>query len=309
MNKTLAVVLLAGVLAIPCRTLAAPPSPESVDKLMGLLGLERIPNWVVAQMDQGMKAAMDGAVAGRHITSDEEKRLEDFRAQAEGKVRDQLSWPKLKGLYAKVYSDNLTQEEVDGLIGFYSTPVGQSYVGKQPQITRETGLIAQQQIGPLIMDTQLAMQNLMRQIIAAHANDGQAEPAAGAAAEPAAATADTHAKGSEPLHISQGEKVDLKDYLVPGKTTVFDFYSRFCPPCMALSPLLQKLHQQRDDVAVVKVDINRPGIKGIDWDSPVAGEFKLESIPHLTVYKPDGTLLADGDDAQNIVEGWLASLK
>ena len=116
---------------------------------------------------------------------------------------------------------------------------------------------------------------------------------------------DTHSKGLKPLHISEGKEVNLSDYLVPGKTTVFDFYSKYCPPCRAISPKLEKLHETHDDIAVVKVDINRPDIKGIDWESPVARQFDLQSIPQFKVYGPDGKLKAEGDAASKLVDGLL----
>jgi thiol-disulfide isomerase/thioredoxin len=110
-----------------------------------------------------------------------------------------------------------------------------------------------------------------------------------------------HAKSAEPIRISHGEPVTLADYLVPGKTTIFDFYSDYCPPCRALKPKLENLHRTHPDVALVVVDINRPGTKGIDWKSPVARQFQLESIPHLAVYGPDGHLQGEGDGAESIV--------
>src|SRR5688572_28920634 len=82
--------------------------------------------------------------------------------------------------------------------------------------------------------------------------------------------ADKAAKPAKPLHISKGAEVKLTDYVVKGKTTVFDFYSEFCCPCVQVAPALERLHQKRDDIVVVKVDINRPGHRGIDWRSPVA---------------------------------------
>jgi thiol-disulfide isomerase/thioredoxin len=138
-----------------------------------------------------------------------------------------------------------------------------------------------------------------------------------------APAADTHVKGAEPAHISQGAEVVLTDYLVPGKTTVFDFTSKYCGPCQAYTQPLALLHAQRADIAVVKVDINRPDVRGIDWQSPVAREFKLHSIPHFTVYGPDGKLLADdklvlGPDgrlvsrdaaARKMVDGLINALK
>jgi len=90
--------------------------------------------------------------------------------------------------------------------------------------------------------------------------------------------------------IAQGQKVNLADYVVKGKTTVFDFYSEYCPPCVAIAPALKKLAESRSDVVVVKVDINRPGVRGIDWGSPTAQQFGLRSIPHFKIYGPDGKL-------------------
>jgi len=105
--------------------------------------------------------------------------------------------------------------------------------------------------------------------------------------------APVHEKQSEPLRIAQGAEVSLADYLVPGKTVVFDFTSKFCGPCRAYDQPLHDLHANRADLVVIKVDINRPDVSGIDWQSPVARQFELRSIPHFKVYGPAGQLLAE----------------
>ena len=124
-------------------------------------------------------------------------------------------------------------------------------------------------------------------------------PVLASAAEVAAA--DTHTKGAKPRRIAQGQTVNLADYVVPGKTTVFDFTSKYCPPCEAIAPELDKLHAKRADIAVVAVDINRPETRGIDWKSPLAQQYSLRSIPHFKVYGPDGKLLAE--DTPNDAKG------
>lgn len=127
----------------------------------------------------------------------------------------------------------------------------------------------------------------------------------GAAGYCFAADAAVHEKGAEPLKISHGQEVNLEDFLVTGKTTVFDFTSHYCPPCRAISPKLDKLHKDREDVAVVKVDINRPNVKGIDWNSPVVSQHKIQSVPHFKVFGPDGKLIAEGKEARQLVSGWF----
>jgi thiol-disulfide isomerase/thioredoxin len=139
----------------------------------------------------------------------------------------------------------------------------------------------------------------------------------------ATATLAAGTKGAAPAHVSQGQEIKLSDYAVPGKITVFDFTSKYCGPCQVYNEPLAKLHAQRPDIAIVKVDINRPDVKRIDWQSPVAKQYGLQSIPHFKVYGPDGKLVAedkiifgpDGRPASNdakarqMVDRYIAALK
>lgn len=118
-----------------------------------------------------------------------------------------------------------------------------------------------------------------------------------------------HTKGAEPLGIAHGEQVALADYLVTGKTTIFDFTSKYCGPCQAYNEPLAKLHTQRADIAVVKVDINRPETKGIDWKSPVARQYDMNGIPHFKIYGPDGKLIAEGKAGRALVNKFIEELK
>ncbi|HEY5550327.1 MAG TPA: thioredoxin family protein [Opitutaceae bacterium] len=112
-------------------------------------------------------------------------------------------------------------------------------------------------------------------------------------------------KTEKPERISQGQEVQITDYVVKGKTTIFDFTSEFCPPCRVIAPKLDKLHADRADIVVVKVDINRPDVRGIDWKSPVARQYALNSIPHFKVFGPDGKLKVEGDEAYELVNGMV----
>jgi thiol-disulfide isomerase/thioredoxin len=120
---------------------------------------------------------------------------------------------------------------------------------------------------------------------------------------------DTKTKGPKPLRVAYGQPINLADYLVPGKTTVFDFTSKYCPPCVAIAPDLEKLHAKRDDIVVVFVDINRPETKGIDWKSPVAQQHGMRSIPHFKVFGPDGKMIAEDTPkdakARQMVTKWF----
>ena len=103
-----------------------------------------------------------------------------------------------------------------------------------------------------------------------------------------------------PSYMIDGS-INLEKRIVKGRTNIIDFYSEYCPPCKKIAPFLKKLDARREDIAVIKIDINRTGVKGIDWDSPVAKQFRLKSIPHFIVISPWGKFICEGKEAYNYV--------
>jgi thioredoxin 1 len=122
-------------------------------------------------------------------------------------------------------------------------------------------------------------------------------------------TAPALSAGDAVNQANAGQPINLTNVLVKGKVNIVDFYSKFCPPCMRISPLLEKLGEKRSDLQIVKVDINRPGIEGIDWQSPLAKQFQLQSIPHFKIYDGSGKLMKEGDGAYQEVVAMLKGQK
>jgi thiol-disulfide isomerase/thioredoxin len=102
-----------------------------------------------------------------------------------------------------------------------------------------------------------------------------------------------------------GAALDINSLLVKGKTTVIDFHSPYCPPCVKLAPLMAKLAKKRPDLAIIKVNINRPGVNGIDWRSPLAQQYQIRQVPFFMIFNPQGQSVAQGREATQTVGGWL----
>ena len=102
-----------------------------------------------------------------------------------------------------------------------------------------------------------------------------------------------------------GETLEINSLIVKGKTTVIDFYSPFCPPCVRLAPLMAKLAKKRPDLAIKKVNINRAGVNGIDWRSPLAQQYQIRQVPYFMIFNPQGQPVAQGRGAVDTVGGWL----
>jgi thiol-disulfide isomerase/thioredoxin len=103
--------------------------------------------------------------------------------------------------------------------------------------------------------------------------------------------------GSVVNENNPGMEVQIEEFVQGDQMTIFDFYSQFCPPCRKISPWLKQLDEKRDDIIVFKVDINRSGVRGIDWRSPVAQQYGLKSIPHFIIYNDEGELILEGKPA------------
>ena len=112
---------------------------------------------------------------------------------------------------------------------------------------------------------------------------------------------------SDPPQVSHtpGERVDIENFVHDGKITIFDFFSEYCGPCVLMAPKLKRLEQKRDDIFVVKIDINREGVRGIDWRSPVATQYRIRSIPYFIIYGEDGRRTHEGRSATRRVYQYL----
>ena len=57
----------------------------------------------------------------------------------------------MQGFIVQTYQHVFTQEEVDGLIAFYRSPVGRAWVAKMPQANQRLMELVQQQVMPRVL--------------------------------------------------------------------------------------------------------------------------------------------------------------
>jgi thioredoxin 1 len=95
--------------------------------------------------------------------------------------------------------------------------------------------------------------------------------------------------------ISHGTEVDIAKHVAVGKVTIVDFYADWCGPCRLVSPPLERLAQTDTEIALRKIDI-------VNWGSPVATQYHVNTLPQVNVYNRKGELVGTvrGADVESI---------
>lgn len=71
---------------------------------------------------------------------------------------------------------------------------------------------------------------------------------------------------------------DNYDSIVSGdKTVLIDFFADWCGPCRMMSPVVEAIAGEREDIVVGKINV--------DEEPELAGKFGVMSIPTLVVMK------------------------
>jgi len=157
-RRLLALSTLAIAGALPLAATAAEPSAESVQKLLTVTKTEALLDQMVGSFEQAMRAGMQQAVAGKRLTAQQQAILDAAPAEFAAVMREELSWAKLQPLYVGIYRESFTQEEIDGMLAFYATPVGQAMIDKMPQVMGRSMQLMQVTAAPMAEKMRGAMQ-------------------------------------------------------------------------------------------------------------------------------------------------------
>ena len=88
------------------------------------------------------------------------------------------------------------------------------------------------------------------------------------------------------MSVKSVSKSNFEALKAENKILLLDFYADWCGPCRTVSPIIDEISEERGDIAVGKVNVDREG--------ELASLFGVYSIPTLIV-------LRDGREAARAV--------
>jgi len=125
MKKTIKLILCLTLITSCLQVTAQEKLEDKVKKLLEVTGSKAQFDNVIDQMIDLQKEAYQGVLE------------DDFFTRFKQRIKE-TGFKEIHQKIIPVYVKHLTEEEIDGLIEFYESEVGKSYIKKQPLITQES---------------------------------------------------------------------------------------------------------------------------------------------------------------------------
>src|SRR5579864_4547054 len=119
---------------------AEPPSREQVLKLFDIMQITQSVDMMISASKQQSQEMADQMINERLPNITEAQRKE-FHAKVDDVMREALGPEALKEMLAAtvpVYQKHLTKGDLDAMMAFYSSPVGQKILHEQPAMVKES---------------------------------------------------------------------------------------------------------------------------------------------------------------------------
>jgi len=155
---------------------ALPANAPTRDQVMTLFDLLQVRRNMVVLMDGMKKAAQEGAAQSfrQRVPDPTPKQLELLNKMMEDAFGD-MPLDEIVDAIVPVYQSHLTKTDIEEIIRFYSSPVGQKLLREQPQMMQE-GMKAASEVQMQRMETiTKKMDERMQEIVEASQDNGPAK--------------------------------------------------------------------------------------------------------------------------------------
>lgn len=143
---------------------ATAPTDESLKQLLELSGSKKLVDDMQKQLQAVFTQSMNQTLANQKLTPEAQEKVKEMQSKLTALMMEELSWENLEGLTLQVYKETFSQEEIDGLITFYKSPTGKTFIAKMPTVMKKTIALTQERIKPLMQKVQAIQQETFKEL-------------------------------------------------------------------------------------------------------------------------------------------------
>lgn len=136
------------------------------EELFSLLHLDQTMDQITKNVMKQVQAMTDSMPGADHATPEQKKLVADFQQRVLDLVNKRLGWKALEPDFISLYAGTYTEEELDGLIAFYKSPVGQTMLEKTPELMAKSTELTQQRMREVQPEFKQMIEDFMKQMAA-----------------------------------------------------------------------------------------------------------------------------------------------
>lgn len=130
-------ILLFALLSVPLLAQSTPADKRArLERLLQLMNMELVKEQMTDQVFRSLLSSMPS-----NVSPAARPKVEEAKRKVLDLIKRRFSWQIMKPQYIKLYEETFTDEEIDGMIAFYSTPAGQSCLKKIPVVMQRSMVI------------------------------------------------------------------------------------------------------------------------------------------------------------------------
>ena len=144
----------------PTASAVSAAKQAKVERLFDAMHIERSSEQMMGLMRQMIVQATQNAAGMSTATPEQKKLVSDYQDKAMQLAIDAVGWKAMKSEYVKIYATDFTDEQLDAMIAFYTSPAGKALLDKTPEITQQTMGAVQQRMATLQPQVRQLMEDL-----------------------------------------------------------------------------------------------------------------------------------------------------
>lgn len=132
------------------QTQAQPVSEASIRELMEVTNAKRLVEGMTGQIETLIKRGVSEALKDKPVTPEMEAIIQRMIERVAQVTREEMVWERLEPDFIALYRETFSQEEVDGMLAFYKSPVGQSVNQKMPLLVQNSLVQTQRRMASIM---------------------------------------------------------------------------------------------------------------------------------------------------------------
>ena len=178
MRRYVAVLLMVLTAGCCCARADEVSKRAKAEQLFTLLRMDTMMDQLMSGVRRQLQQITGSMPGADQATPEQKKQITDFQQRVMDVVNQKIEWKALEPDFINLYASTYTEEELDGIVAFYQSPIGQKMIEKTPTLTAKSTQITQQKMSELQPVLNQMVQDFMKQMAASTPKPAPATPPA-----------------------------------------------------------------------------------------------------------------------------------